>query len=167
VKGSGIFILARAATYSSLFIGFLLVFLPAGVLARSGVGVPDHFGVAQAAGMLVALAGGGLALGSILTFVVVGKGTPAPFDPPRRLVVRGPYRAVRNPMYIGAGAALGGAALYYTSLALLGYALAFMATMHLFAVLYEEPVLRDRFGAEYQEYCRRVARWLPFARFTR
>ena len=67
------------------------------------------------------MAGGALALWCILAFALVGKGTPAPFDPPRRLVVAGPYRYVRNPMYIGAGLALTGAAMFYGSLRLLSY----------------------------------------------
>jgi protein-S-isoprenylcysteine O-methyltransferase Ste14 len=64
-------------------------------------------------------------------------------------------------MYLGAGTALAGAAFYYRSLPLLGYTLGFLVLMHLFAVLYEEPVLRATFGAQYEEYCRRVRRWLP------
>ena len=156
-----LFLLARVVTYATLFIGFLLVFLPARLLSSTGVGAPASFGVMQVAGLLVAIAGSALALSSILTFAFVGKGTPAPFDPPRRLVVKGPYRYLRNPMYLGAAGALTGAALYYQSLPLLAYALGFVFLMHLFAVLYEEPVLRATFGEPYEEYCRRVARWVP------
>jgi len=94
----------------------------------------------------------------------VGKGTPAPFDPPRRLVVRGPYRFVRNPMYIGAALALAGAALFYGSWPLLGYMGLFLLITHLFVRLYEEPVLRRLFGTEYEEYCRVVRRWRPSLR---
>ena len=155
------FVLARALTYATLFVGFLLVFLPGRVLVAAGVGPPERFGLAQGAGLLLGGAGAALALGSILTFVTLGKGTPAPFDPPRRLVVRGPYAWLRNPMYLGAGAALGGAALYYASLPLLAYAAAFLLAMHLTAVGYEEPALRAAFGEPYREYCRRVGRWLP------
>ena len=111
--------------------------------------------------MLVAAAGGALALWCILTFAFVGKGTQAPFDPPRRLVRAGPYRFVRNPMYLGAGVALGGAALYYRSLALAGYLLGFLAITHLFVIAYEEPTLRRLFGQEYEDYLRSVRRWLP------
>lgn len=105
--------------------------------------------------------GGALAIWCILTFVFVGKGTPAPFDPPRRLVVAGPYRYVRNPMYLGAGLALVGAAVFYRSVALLGYAALFLATMHLFAVLYEEPALERLFGDAYRQYRGAVRRWWP------
>ena len=97
------FILARAATYSALFIGFLLIFLPDRILSSTGIIQPGSIGAWQIAGMVLAACGAALAIACIFTFVFVGRGTPAPFDPPRRLVVRGPYQFVRNPMYLGAG----------------------------------------------------------------
>ena len=104
------FVVFRAITYATLFIGFLLVFLPARVLAWSGIVRPAALGAAQLAGIVVGASGAALAVWCIITFAVTGRGTPAPFDPPRRLVVVGPYRLVRNPMYVGAGLALAGAA---------------------------------------------------------
>jgi protein-S-isoprenylcysteine O-methyltransferase Ste14 len=109
----------------------------------------------------VGAGGAALALWCIVTFAVIGRGTPAPFDPPRRLVVIGPYRLVRNPMYLGAGLALARAALFYESRALLGYCAAFAFVMYLFVVVYEEPTLRATFGAPYVRYCERVHRWWP------
>jgi protein-S-isoprenylcysteine O-methyltransferase Ste14 len=155
------FVLVRAITYATLFIGFLLVFLPARVLSWSGIVRPASIGVAQVAGVIVGMSGAALALWCIGTFIVIGRGTPAPFDPPRRLVDAGPYGFVRNPMYIGAGLALAGAALFYESLALLGYCAAFVLITHLFVVVYEEPTLRATFGAPYVQYCERVRRWRP------
>jgi len=156
-----IFILARAATYSVLFIGFLLIFLPGQILSSTGVMKPAAIGVWQVAGALLAVSGATLALTCILTFVFVGRGTPAPFDPPRRLVVRGPYRLVRNPMYLSAGLALAGAGIFYQSIPLLGYAALFLFITHLFVVLYEEPILRRTFDKDYEAYRRRVDRWWP------
>jgi len=156
-----IFVLARAATYSALFIGLLLIFLPDRILSSTGIMQPAAIGVWQVAGMLLGASGAALALACILTFVFVGRGTPAPFDPPRRLVVQGPYRLVRNPMYLGAGLALAGAALFYQSIPLLGYAGLFLLITHLLVVLYEEPALRRAFDADYEAYCRRVGRWWP------
>jgi len=153
--------LVRALAYATLFISLVLVFLPARVLEWSGVTRPAEIGAMQWAGGVLVVLGGVLALACVLTFALAGKGTPAPFDPPRRLVVRGPYRFVRNPMYIGAGAALAGAAMFYRAPALLGYAALFFVATHLFVVGYEEPALRRMFGAEYEDYCRRVRRWLP------
>ncbi len=155
------FVLMRAVTYAALFIGFLLVFLPGRVLEWSGVRRPAALGLTQVVGLAIVILGAALALWCILTFVFVGRGTPAPFDPPRRLVVRGPYRYVRNPMYIGAGLALAGAALFYGSWPLVGYTALFLLLTHLFVRLYEEPTLRRLFGAEYEAYSRRVKRWRP------
>lgn len=129
-------VLARAVTYAALLVGLVLMFLPARLLSWSGIMRPATIGVPQLAGVVMGAAGGALALWCVLAFVFLGRGTPAPFDPPRRLVVQGPYRVVRNPMYIGAGLALAGAAL-------------------------EEPTLRRAFGGEYEEYCRCVRRWWP------
>jgi protein-S-isoprenylcysteine O-methyltransferase Ste14 len=100
-----------------------------------------------------------MALACILTFVFEGRGTPAPFDPPRRLVAKGPYAVLRNPMYLGGALAMGGAAVFYQSLALLGYVAAFLIVTHLFVVGYEEPTLRRTFGRDYEIYCQQVRRW--------
>lgn len=97
----------------------------------------------------------------LLTFALVGRGTPAPFDAPRLLVVRGPYRYVRNPMYWGAALVLFGAAFFYQSSALVAYAVFFLGSCHLFVVLCEELILMEKFGRSYEDYCRRVNRWLP------
>jgi protein-S-isoprenylcysteine O-methyltransferase Ste14 len=155
-----VFVLARALTYAALFIGFFLVFVPAGLLARAGIDAPRD-GALLAVGAALAAAGGALAVWCVVTFALAGKGTPAPFDPPRRLVARGPYRFLRNPMYLGADAALLGAALVYRSLALAAYAAGFLLVVHLFVLWYEEPTLRAAFGEDYDAYCRDVHRWFP------
>lgn len=144
-----------------MFIGFLLVFLPGQFLSWSGVVRPSRIGLLEAAGIALGAAGAALALWCILAFVVIGKGTPAPFDPPRKLVIRGPYRYVRNPMYLGATLALLGAALFYRSLLLLAYAGVLLLVTHVFVVAYEEPTLARLFGAEYQAYRASVRRWVP------
>jgi len=154
-------VLARAATYAALFIGLVLVFLPAQVLSWSGITPPAARSLPQVAGFALGAAGGALALWCVATFAIIGRGTPAPFDPPRRLVMQGPYRVVRNPMYIGAVLALAGAAVYYESGSLVGYTALFLLTTHLFVVWYEEPTLRRTFGREYDVYCERVRRWWP------
>jgi protein-S-isoprenylcysteine O-methyltransferase Ste14 len=113
------FVLIRAITYAALFIGFILVYLPSRFARWSGIVEPATTGTAQVAGMTLVAIGTLIALWCVLTFVFIGKGTPAPFDPPRKLVIRGPYRFVRNPMYIGAGMTLAGAAVFYESLSIL------------------------------------------------
>jgi protein-S-isoprenylcysteine O-methyltransferase Ste14 len=158
------FVFARVIAYAALFIGFVLVYLPARLLSWSGIVRPATLAAPQVAGTVLGVVGAAVALWCILTFATIGKGTPAPFDPPRRLVIRGPYRFVRNPMYIGAGLALASAALFYESLPLLGYAALFFLVTHTFVVLYEEPTLRRTFGPDYEAYCRQVRRWLPRVR---
>ena len=96
-----------------------------------------------------------------IEFVRRGRGTPAPYDPPRRLVVAGLYRYVRNPQYIGVVLVLLGEALWFGSFFLLGYAAFFMIGYHLFVRLYEEPTLTRLFGEDYTRYCAAVPRWLP------
>ncbi|RMD65122.1 isoprenylcysteine carboxylmethyltransferase family protein [Candidatus Parcubacteria bacterium] len=155
------FVLVRAATYATLFVVLVLVFMPARVLLWSGIGRPTEIGVAQVGGMILVATGAAVALWCVLTFALIGRGTPAPFDPPRRLVTRGPYRFVRNPMYIGAGLALAGASLFYRSFALLGYTGLFFVAAHLFVRFYEEPTLRRNFGEDYATYCEAVRRWWP------
>jgi len=153
--------LFRALVYATLFVGFFLVFLPERILAAAGIVRPEHIGPLQAVGLVVLSLGGALALSCILTFALVGNGTPAPFDPPRKLVVKGPYRWVRNPMYIGAGFVLLGTALYFHSLALAAFAAAFWTVAHLFVVFYEEIKLERTFGAFYADYRNSVGRWVP------
>jgi protein-S-isoprenylcysteine O-methyltransferase Ste14 len=155
------FVLLRAVTYATLFIGFVLIFLPARFLAWSGVARPPGIGLTQAIGILTTALGAALALWCIISFALLGKGTPAPFDPPRRLVIRGPYKYVRNPMYLGAAIALAGAALFYESAVLASYVAVFLLVTHAFVLWYEEPTLQETFGAEYDAYCSRVRRWWP------
>ncbi len=155
------FVLIRALTYATLFIGIVLVFLPAQLLSWSGMVRPAATGVPQVLGALIVVAGAALALWCVLAFALIGRGTPAPFDPPRRLVVQGPYRFVRNPMYVGAGAALAGAALFFQSVPLVGFTALFFLSTHIFVRWYEEPTLRRTFGEAYQAYCCKVGRWRP------
>ena len=155
------FVLFRTIAYATFFVGFLLIYLPSRVLLWSGIVRPATMQAPQIAGMIVATLGALLALWCVVAFVSIGKGTPAPFDPPRRLVVRGPYRFVRNPMYLGGALTLAGAALFYRSLFLLGYDCFFLLAFSLFVLFYEEPTLRRTFGSDYEAYCHRVARWLP------
>ena len=157
------FVLIRTVTYAALFIGLVLIYLPGRFLSWSGIIQPAGFGASQIAGMVIGGIGAALALWCVFTFAFIGKGTPAPFDPPRKLVIRGPYRFVRNPMYIGAGMTLAGAALFYESLSILFYTGLFFLITHLFVLFYEEPTLRRTFGDVYEAYCRRVGRWMPKA----
>jgi len=97
----------------------------------------------------------------VVAFVVSGKGTPAPFDPPREFVPSGPYRFVRNPMYVGALLALSGYGLFARSPSVLGLAAAAFLLAHVFVLVVEEPSLARRFGESYAAYRRATNRWIP------
>ena len=97
-------------------------------------------------------------------FATFGKGTPAPVDAPKKLVVRGLYQVTRNPMYVGVLMVILGWATRFQSVTLLIYAGIVAVCFHAFIVLYEEPHLEREFGGEYSEYRSRVARWLPSLR---
>ena len=154
-------VFVRAITYATLFIGFVLVTLPARTLSWAEVPAPTRWRAFQLAGMVVGAAGATLVIWCVVAFAHIGRGTPAPFDPPQGLVVGGPYGYVRNPMYLGAVLVLTGAACFYEAAVLWVYAGAFLALMHLIVVLYEEPALKQTFGDEYQTYCGHVRRWWP------
>ena len=94
-------------------------------------------------------------------FVLEGRGTPAPVAPTERLVVGGEYRFVRNPMYVAVVGAVLGQALIFGSLSLLVYAAIVWAVTAAFVHLYEEPVLLESYGEEYQRYRQAVPAWLP------
>jgi protein-S-isoprenylcysteine O-methyltransferase Ste14 len=98
---------------------------------------------------------------AFVRFVIEGIGTPAPVAPTEHLVVGGLYRHVRNPMYVAVATIIVGQALVLGRPALLLYAAAFVAVTATFVRLYEEPVLRERFGAEYEAYRRAVPGWWP------
>ena len=98
---------------------------------------------------------------SFLRFAIVGLGTPAPLAPPTRLVISGQYRHVRNPMYVAVLAIVIGQGFVLGSVVLLRYAVVVWLLVYAFVLLYEEPALRKMFGAEYEEYCRNVRRWVP------
>ena len=102
-----------------------------------------------------------LVVWTIRLFVTVGRGTLAPWDPTARLVVRGPYRHVRNPMISGVACVLAGEAALLGSVALVIWLAGFVAVNAVYLPLVEEPGLRRRFGAAYEEYRANVPRWLP------
>ncbi|HEX8037383.1 MAG TPA: isoprenylcysteine carboxylmethyltransferase family protein [Ktedonobacterales bacterium] len=94
-------------------------------------------------------------------FTFIGKGTPAPIDAPKVLVVQGLYRWVRNPMYIAVLLVILGQAILFRSWLLVGYALMFWLVVHTFVVFVEEPSLRSQFPGSYDSYLHRVPRWIP------
>ena len=115
----------------------------------------------QVVGLLLLAVGLMLFSASLRNFVTEGEGTLAPWDPPRRLVVRGPYRYVRNPMISGVVFVLFGEALTLLSRPHFIWALIFLVVNSIYIPLLEETGLRQRFGDSYVEYCRHVPRLIP------
>jgi protein-S-isoprenylcysteine O-methyltransferase Ste14 len=115
----------------------------------------------RAIGFALVVGGIGVLIHAFGRFVREGIGTPAPVAPPAHLVVGGLYRHVRNPMYVAVLAAIAGQALGLGQPVLLAYAALIAAIFTAFVRLYEEPALRQRFGAGYDAYRRAVPRWLP------
>jgi protein-S-isoprenylcysteine O-methyltransferase Ste14 len=112
-------------------------------------------------GALLIATGLPVLLDSFARFAIQGLGTPAPIAPPRHLVVTGLYRYVRNPMYVAVLSVIFGQGLLFGSVPLLEYGLVVWLGFVAFVLAYEEPALRRQFGAEYQEFCARVPRWIP------
>jgi protein-S-isoprenylcysteine O-methyltransferase Ste14 len=121
-------------------------------------------GAWRRAGLLPLAAGVLLYLRCAWGFTVEGRGTPAPFDPPKEVVAGGPYNYVRNPMYVAATLVLLGEAWLFGSGLLLAYAACVFAFFHFWVVFYEEPTLRRAFGDAYEKYLARVPRWIPTGR---
>lgn len=107
------------------------------------------------------LMGAVIVLWSFWNFLKQGRGTPAPVEPPKKLVAVGFYRYVRNPMYVGVLAMILGHFLWFGFWNLLFYAALVFVAFYLFVTYYEEPALRKQFGAAYDEYRARVPGWIP------
>jgi protein-S-isoprenylcysteine O-methyltransferase Ste14 len=149
----------RAAFFALLGPGTVTIAIP-WLLLRTGAR-PMPVGDFRFAGAFPLAIGAAALLGCILDFAIRGKGTLAPVDPPRNLVVRGLYGWVRNPVYLAVWLVLVGESILFRSWPILIEAGVTVVAMHLFVVGYEEGALRRKFGAEYEDYCARVGRWLP------
>ena len=133
------------------------VWMPAWILARHGHTVTP----AAWAAVLVIAAGAALYVWCVWNFATVGRGTPGPWDAPSRVVAAGPYRWVRNPIYLAALLVVLGEAWLFLSPWLLAYAGVMAVFFHLFVTGHEERVLRRRFGGTYLEYRNSIPRWIP------
>jgi protein-S-isoprenylcysteine O-methyltransferase Ste14 len=139
--------------------GLLLGYFPCSI-AATDVELFDP-GILSALAFPLWLSGGTAMLWCFWNFTVNGRGTPAPYDPPKELVFTGLYNYVRNPMYVGVEMMLVGHFLWFGFWLLLAYAVFFFLAFHTFILVYEEPTLKKKFGAAYEEYLKRVPRWIP------
>lgn len=150
-------LLLKNLLFTVLVPGTVAVYLPLMIAVHR----PPASGLASAIGYSFLALGGAIYAWCVWDFAAFGRGTPAPIDAPKKLVVRGLYQYTRNPMYVGALTIIVGWAIYFRTALLLVYALVVATCFHLFVVLHEERQLRRTFGSEYEAYCARVGRWLP------
>lgn len=150
----------RTLLFTLLVPGTVLGLVPLALTANRW-GPRVDLGAAHLIGFALILPGVAIIVWCFIHFVRRGHGTPAPYDPPRRLVIVGLYKHIRNPQYVGVIlVALGEAILSGRTLLFL-YAGILALGYHLFVRWYEEPTLRRAFGEEYVRYCAVVSRWLP------
>jgi len=154
-------LLLKNLLFTVLVPGTVAVYLPLMIAGRRS----PASGLVWAIGCLLLILGVAIYSWCVWDFATFGRGTPAPIDAPRKLVIRGLYQYTRNPMYLGVLTIILGWAVHFRAAVLLPYALVVGACFHLFIVLYEERHLQRAFGSEYEDYCARVGRWLP--RFRR
>lgn len=150
----------RTALFALLVPGAVLLAVPA-ALVTSGWGPRPNPGGWRWLGLTLVAPGVAIIARCFVDFVRRGHGTPAPYDPPRELVVSGPYRYTRNPQYVGVLAVVCGEAVLAGRPVLFAYAALLAVGYHLFVTRHEEPALRRLFGDAYDRYCATVPRWLP------
>lgn len=151
----------KTLLWSILVPGTVAVLIPYWLLSSGWASFALRLGAWRFLGLPPMLLGALIYCWCAWDFTFAGKGTPAPFDPPQELVVKGPYRLVRNPMYVFVLLAIIGAAIFFENAVLLVYAALVFTFFHLWVVMYEEPTLHRKFGTAYARYCAAVARWLP------
>jgi protein-S-isoprenylcysteine O-methyltransferase Ste14 len=149
----------RALLFVVLFPGMVAGYVPYRLLISSHHLTWPRLSVSTSLATLVVVVGVSTLLWGVWEFFSAGRGTLAPIDPPKSLVVTGLYRFTRTPMYNGVVGLLLGQAWLFSSILILNYTLIVAACFHLFVVFYEEPTLKSQFGEAYQAYRRIVPRW--------
>ncbi len=143
--------------FTVLVPGTVAVYIPLSIAGGRSVGS----GLTLATALAILALGTAIYAWCVWDFATFGRGTPAPIDAPKKLVVRGLYRYTRNPMYVGVLTVILGWAALFRAADLALYALVVGTCFHLFIVLYEERYLAREFGDQYEAYRSRVGRWLP------
>jgi len=150
-------LLFKNVLFTLIVPGTVAVYLPLRMVRHRLFVTGPVFG----AGCLLLLLGVSIYTWCVWYFATFGRGTPAPIDAPKKLVVRGLYRYTRNPMYTGVLTVILGWAMLFGAFELVLYALVVGACFQLFVVFFEERQLRAAFGSEYEAYRAQVGRWLP------
>ena len=154
-------IILKTFIFLIVFPGIALFYVPYKIVTYSSIAT-FHLSILCYAAFIPWFLGVSISLWCVWAFVFKGRGTPAPIDPPKELVVGGLYKIVRNPMYLGILLILLGHIFWFQSMLLVIYAVCLFIAFHLFIVFYEEPTLRRKFGDSYDRFSQRVPRWIPY-----
>ena len=154
-------LLLRSIFFTFLLPGTVTILIPYWIISSRDAGVLSSHQPFRYLGIPLIVIGAVGLLWCIWEFFSEGRGTLAPIDPPKHLVVQGLYRYVRNPMYVAVVATLIGEAIFFMSAPVLIEAGVFIILAHLFVAGYEEPALRKQFGESYEKYSQTVGRWIP------
>jgi protein-S-isoprenylcysteine O-methyltransferase Ste14 len=154
-------LLLRSVFFTFLLPGTVTVLIPYWLIASSNAGGLSNHQQLRYSGLPLIIIGAAGLLWCIWEFFSSGRGTLAPIDPPKNLVIQGLYRYVRNPMYVAVVTILLGEAIFFMSRPVLIEAGIFFVLANLFVAFYEEPSLRRQFGESYESYIQTVGRWIP------
>ena len=155
----------KAIAFTVVVPGTITVLIPSWILGPGRHFPPQRWSVTSFVGLLLLSVGAAVYFRCLWEFAARGRGIPLPIDHPRQLVVSGLYQYVRNPMYVGVLIFLLGEVMMFRSTDLLIYAAGWFAFVHLNVVLWEERLLRPKFGDSYARYRRSVRRWIPGRRY--
>lgn len=156
-----LWLIARNVAMIVLFPGMVTVYIPYRLLAPTSFPSLNSWSLSHFLAAVAMLVGATILLISIWSFALVGRGTLAPFDETRKLIVVGLYRYVRNPMYLGVILILLAESWFFRSSELLAYTGVCFAVANILVIGYEENRLRYKYGDEFICYCERVRRWIP------
>jgi protein-S-isoprenylcysteine O-methyltransferase Ste14 len=155
MRGGDLLLTLKNLLFTLVVPGTVGVYVPL-LLSRSRMAAS---GTVFALAILLFAIGGSIYAWCVFDFASYGRGTPAPIDAPKKLVRRGLFRYSRNPIYVGVLTVICGWAVLYRNPAVAAYGVFVALCFHSFVVFFEEPILRRRFGTEYDQYCAEVPRW--------
>jgi len=144
-----------------LFPGTVVIYIPYRIISPTSISDPTAWSLIQYTAVLLLSFGISILLKCIWDFAHIGKGTLAPFDETKKLIIVGLYRYVRNPMYVGVMLILLSESWFFWSSQLLGYTGLCFVVANFIVIGYEENRLRYKYDKEYRRYCDNVRRWIP------
>lgn len=160
-RARSILLFFEAAVFTIFVPGTVTVCIPNLILSPAERALPERWGLLQFVAVLLLTLGAAIYLRCLWEFAARGRGIPAPIDHPKRLVVTGLYRYVRNPMYLGVFTVLAGEVALFQSRSVMIFSVGWFVFVHLNVIFYEERTLQHKFGDSYVRYLGAVHRWIP------